>query len=73
MNHSISAAWERNGLRKSSGPTPRGTDGETEAQRVEGTPQSGPAWHCGLSTELAATLNCVADVDAGRAQVLQLM
>ena len=73
MNHSISAAWGRNGLRKSPGPTPCGTDGETEAQRMEGTPQSSPAWHCRLSAELTATLNCVAAVDASRAQVLQLM
>lgn len=49
------------------------TDGETEAQRMEGAPQRSPAWHCRLSAELAATLNCVADVDARRAQVLQLM
>lgn len=29
--------------------------------------------HCRLSAELTATLNCVAAVDASRAQVLQLM
>lgn len=40
---------------------------------MEGTPQSSPAWHCRLSAELTATLNCVAAVDASRAQDLQLM